>query len=220
MLRCSVDFLKVHQVVFGMMALSLLACGTLHSETSPWPAAPAPVTGQGGPLEPQEQEAKSTPQAVVMPLQRDLQDTNAWNIIPRNTLRFEWPLPATGVNSLYGWRLDPVDHHERQHEGLDLEAEYGDVVVASAPGWVLEAGWHSGHGRRVVIGHVNGYESIYSHLSQVLAIVGTQVKAGEALGRVGNSGRSTGPHLHFELRQYGSSLDPLEYLGVTIKLDE
>jgi murein DD-endopeptidase MepM/ murein hydrolase activator NlpD len=130
-----------------------------------------------------------------------------------------WPVPAIGVNSLFGRRRDPIDGTVRYHAGVDLDAAYGGVVSAAADGSVSSAGWHAGHGRRVVLEHTGGYQTVYSHLSQLLAVNGTWVRAGQAIGRVGNSGRSTGPHLHFELNRWGEHLDPLDYLGRSIPLD-
>jgi murein DD-endopeptidase MepM/ murein hydrolase activator NlpD len=75
------------------------------------------------------------------------------------TLR--WPLPATGINSLYGNRIDPVDARIRHHNGVDLDAAYGAVVMAAAPGVVVWAGWNAGHGRQVVIEHPGGYRTGY-----------------------------------------------------------
>jgi murein DD-endopeptidase MepM/ murein hydrolase activator NlpD len=137
----------------------------------------------------------------------------------RAYLVLSWPIPTTGVNSLFGPRQDPLDGTARYHAGVDLEADYGTVIEASAAGWVSDAAWHAGHGRRVVLEHAGGYQTVYSHLSQVLAVSGTWVRAGDAIGRVGNSGRSTGPHLHFEVNRWGEHLDPLDYLAVPVPLD-
>ncbi len=136
-----------------------------------------------------------------------------------NCLQFGWPIPAVGINSLFGDRTDPIDGGVRYHAGVDLDAEYGTVVVASANGVISEADWRAGHGRRVVIDHTGGYRSVYSHLSQVLIEPGTRVRSGQAIGRVGNSGRSTGPHLHFEINRWGRALDPLEVLEQVMSLD-
>ena len=133
-------------------------------------------------------------------------------------LLLQWPLPATGVTSLFGWRRDPFDGHQRQHNGVDLEAEYGAVVAAAADGVVIWAGWNAGHGRQVVINHAGGYQTGYSHLSQILVPIGAAVQSGQPIGRVGNSGRSTGAHLHFEVTRFGRYLDPLDNLGVPLGL--
>jgi murein DD-endopeptidase MepM/ murein hydrolase activator NlpD len=126
--------------------------------------------------------------------------------------RLRWPVPPRAVNSYFGDRPDPLDGRRRFHGGVDLEAPYGTVVLAAAAGRVVHAGWAAGHGRQVVVDHGHGLRTVYSHLSQLLVEDGTRVRGGEALGTVGNSGRSTGPHLHFEVTQDGEGLDPLAVL--------
>ena len=133
-------------------------------------------------------------------------------------LQLLWPLPAMGVSSLFGIRKDPFHGEDRFHRGIDLRCEYGAVVEAVADGTVIWADWNGGHGRQVVIEHPGGLRSTYSHLSQTIVQVGMRVKAGHAVGLVGNSGRSTAPHLHFELTHNGAQVDPLDYLGKTLYL--
>jgi murein DD-endopeptidase MepM/ murein hydrolase activator NlpD len=159
-----------------------------------------------GPVEPEPESRAAEPSVLDLPA------------MPR-VFTLAWPVPAIGVNSLFGPRRDPIDGTVRYHAGIDLDAAYGGVISAAADGWVSSAGWHAGHGRRVVLEHAGGYQTVYSHLSQVLAVSRTWVRAGQAIGRVGNSGRSTGPHLHFELNRWGEHLDPLDYLGRSIPLD-
>lgn len=134
-------------------------------------------------------------------------------------LTFRWPLPATGVNSLFGNRKDPIDASSRFHFGVDLAADYGEIVESTAPGVVVYGGWNGGHGRTIVVDHEGGYRSVYSHLAQVLVYSGAWVEAGRAIGRVGNSGRSTGAHLHFELLLNGKHLDPLDLMGSSVEID-
>jgi len=131
----------------------------------------------------------------------------------------DWPLAATGITSLYGPRPDPVEKRLGFHYGVDMSANYGTEVMSSAPGIVISAGWNGGHGRRVVVQHRYGYRTSYSHLSQIVAAPGRRIDAGQSVGLVGNSGRSTGPHLHFEVTRYGKHLDPLDILGVDLSKD-
>jgi murein DD-endopeptidase MepM/ murein hydrolase activator NlpD len=133
-------------------------------------------------------------------------------------MMLQWPLPATGVTSPFGGRADPIEGDERFHYGIDLEAQYGQVVRAAAGGRVTTVGWNHGHGRQITIVHNGSFVTGYSHLSQTLVYEGQIVEAGEALGLVGTSGRSTGPHLHFEVVRYGQHVDPMAVLGVPIKL--
>lgn len=137
----------------------------------------------------------------------------------KSYLVLQWPLPATGVNSLYGTRVDPMDSRERQHNGVDLEAAYGAVVAAAADGIVVWAGWNAGHGRQVLVEHAGGFRTGYSHLSQVLTYPGLAIRSGDPVGLVGNSGRSTGPHLHFEVIRDEIYVDPLDVLGLPQRLD-
>lgn len=134
-------------------------------------------------------------------------------------LRLHWPIPATGINSLYGARKDPITGRSRFHHGVDLDGEYGQVVRASAAGIVSFVGWDRGHGRKVIIDHRGGFSTSYSHLSQTLVRVGTELGTGAPIGKIGNSGRSTGPHLHFEVSRYGERLDPLDVLGTSVRLN-
>ena len=137
----------------------------------------------------------------------------------RTYLLLQWPLPATGVNSLYGVRKDPMDGILRNHNGVDLEADDGAIVSAAADGLVIWAGWNSGHGRQVIVEHVGEYRTSYSHLSQILTTVGATISAGDPVGLVGNSGRSTGPHLHFEVTHDEMYLDPLDLLGLPVVVE-
>jgi murein DD-endopeptidase MepM/ murein hydrolase activator NlpD len=137
---------------------------------------------------------------------------------PRS-LAFGWPMPTTGINSLFGARKDPIDGSTRFHYGVDLDGLYGAPVATAAAGTVIYAGWSGGHGRTVVIDHDGGFRTSYSHLAQTLVHAGSWVQGGEAVGLLGNSGRSTGPHLHFEVTRFGDYLDPLELLGTSIPID-
>lgn len=116
--------------------------------------------------------------------------------------------PTETVTSGYGWRSDPISGQARFHHGVDLRYAYGQDVHAAAPGVVTFAGDKGGYGTTVVVDHGNGLETHYAHLSAADVRAGSQVKAGDVIARSGNSGRSTGPHLHFEVRQDGRAKDP------------
>lgn len=147
-------------------------------------------------------------------------DDAAWLELPTTptVLMLQWPLPATGVTSAFGERADPLDGNTRYHYGIDLEADYGQVVRSAAAGRVVRAGFNNGHGRQVVVMHAGGFQTGYSHLSQTIVYEGQMVEGGETLGLVGTSGRTTGPHLHFEVMRHGSHVDPATILGTSIKL--
>ena len=108
----------------------------------------------------------------------------------------------------FGWRKDPIDGARRFHAGVDLPAAKGTPVVSVAPGRVLEAGESGGYGLQVTVEHADGWTSRYAHLSKIEVRPGDRIPRGARLGRVGSSGRSTGPHLHFETARFGEPVDP------------
>jgi murein DD-endopeptidase MepM/ murein hydrolase activator NlpD len=112
------------------------------------------------------------------------------------------------VSSDFGWRNDPMTGAARFHKGVDIAAAYGQEVPAAAAGTVTFAGTQGGYGNLVIVRHEGGAETRYAHLSQLDVHEGDQVRAGDVVGRVGQTGRATGPHLHFELREDGRPVDP------------
>jgi murein DD-endopeptidase MepM/ murein hydrolase activator NlpD len=119
-------------------------------------------------------------------------------------------MPAQGpITSYFGYRYHPILHFTRFHAGVDIGAGWGSPIVAAADGQVAAAGWGGGYGREVQIAHGGGITSIYGHMSAVVAQPGSYVRAGQLIGYVGSSGLSTGPHLHFEVRQGGQPVNPL-----------
>ena len=119
-------------------------------------------------------------------------------------------MPANGpVTSYFGYRYHPILHFTRFHAGLDIGAGWGSPIVAAADGQVVGAGWSGGYGREVQIAHGGGIVSLYGHMSEIVAQPGSFVRAGQLIGYVGSSGLSTGPHLHFEVRQGGNPVNPL-----------
>jgi murein DD-endopeptidase MepM/ murein hydrolase activator NlpD len=117
-------------------------------------------------------------------------------------------LPVSGgvVTSGYGWRKDPIDGGVRHHNGVDIAVPSGSSVRCITGGRVIESGWHGGYGNLVTIDHGDGMISMYGHNSRLCVKVGDQVEAGETIAFSGSTGRSTGPHLHFELWKNGSNL--------------
>jgi murein DD-endopeptidase MepM/ murein hydrolase activator NlpD len=119
-------------------------------------------------------------------------------------------MPAQGpITSYFGYRYHPILHFTRFHAGLDIGAGWGSPIVAAADGQVVGAGWGGGYGREVQITHGGGLTSLYGHMSEIVAQPGSYVRAGQLIGYVGSSGLSTGPHLHFEVRQGGQPVNPL-----------
>jgi murein DD-endopeptidase MepM/ murein hydrolase activator NlpD len=122
-------------------------------------------------------------------------------------------LPVSGrPSSGYGLRADPVHGTQVNHRGLDVAAPTGTAVAAAARGTVVHAGPAGTYGNLVTLRHDNGFETRYAHLSAVDVKVGDQVEAGAGVGKVGSTGHSTGPHLHFEVRHDGVAIDPAPHL--------
>jgi murein DD-endopeptidase MepM/ murein hydrolase activator NlpD len=121
--------------------------------------------------------------------------------------------PANGpISSPFGPRVHPIFHDVRMHTGIDIGASYDSPVWAAAAGSVVVAGPVSGYGNAIVIDHGAGIATLYGHLSKLGVHVGSTVSAGQTIGAVGNTGTSTGPHLHFEVRVNGTPVDPMRYL--------
>jgi hypothetical protein len=123
--------------------------------------------------------------------------------------------PASG----FGVRMDPFTSSPAMHTGLDLHGETGDPVRATADGKVASAGWSGGYGRVIDIDHGNGMSTRYGHLSAIDVRVGQSIRTGQIIGRIGSTGRSTGPHLHYETRVRGGAVDPQKFLRAGQKLD-
>lgn len=123
------------------------------------------------------------------------------------------PVVATRISSRFGYRTDPFLGKAALHAGIDFVASAGSAVHATGPGKVVSAGWEGGYGRMIEIRHANGVSTRYGHLSKILVSVGDQVSAGATIGLVGSTGRSTGPHLHYETRRNGRAEDPTPFLA-------
>jgi murein DD-endopeptidase MepM/ murein hydrolase activator NlpD len=167
--------------------------------------APAPVGGAAGPGAPPHAELRRAALARLPEL------------LARAEIRppddgFAWPLDGPPrITSSFGWRAISVAGN-RYHQGLDLGAPTGTPVRVARDGTVVRSGWIGAYGYAVYVRHEGGFETRYAHLSQRLVAVGDVVRRGEAVGRVGSTGASTGPHLHFEVRRDGRALDPLAVL--------
>jgi len=117
----------------------------------------------------------------------------------------------TRMASGYGWRIDPVYHTRRFHEGMDFTAPTGTDIYATGNGTVVSAGWKQGYGNCVEINHGFGYLTLYGHMSAIKSRVGQKVKRGDVIGLVGSTGKSTGPHLHYEVHLRGQVMNPQNY---------
>ncbi len=122
-----------------------------------------------------------------------------------------WPVKGF-ITSGFGRRVDPIEEGTEYHEGVDIAAPYGSPVQAPAEGLVIWCGWKQGYGNCVEISHGGGLVTRYAHLSKILVKPGMNVKRWQKIGLVGTSGRSTGPHLHYEVRRHDQPVNPQRYL--------
>ncbi len=127
-------------------------------------------------------------------------------------LDFKWPMEWKGTTSKWGYRTDPITgKKEVKHTGIDLKASIGTSVFAPEDGKITVAGWINGYGNTVIIDHGYGYTTLFGHLSKIKVKNGQVIKRGNLIAESGNSGRSTGPHLHYEIRYKNIPLNPLEF---------
>lgn len=120
----------------------------------------------------------------------------------------KWPVNGGVISSPYGGRTDPIASGYEYHRGIDIALDYGEPIYAAGAGTVLQAGVNGGYGIFASIDHGNGYQTQYGHMSAVAVRAGQRVAKGEVIGFVGNTGYSTGPHLHFEVLADGQTIDP------------
>lgn len=202
-------------------------------------AAPAGVqNGKGGPPEPGAgrliEDAGITPPELIQGLSRPsadimleemrlrmasladlLEDAN----VQRHKLAHtpsNWPTKEARrrINSKFGMRRDPITNKWREHSGVDISGDYGSPVLATADGVVLFSGYHEYLGNLIKIDHGYGVETWYGHLSKRTLKKGDVVKRGDAVGKLGSTGRSTGPHIHYEVHVDGKAVDPRTYMGL------
>jgi murein DD-endopeptidase MepM/ murein hydrolase activator NlpD len=123
-------------------------------------------------------------------------------------------IPYNGnISSGYGYRFNPFGGYSGEfHPGIDFKGQIGDSVYATGDGIIQRCDWYGGYGNAVVINHGNGLTTIFGHLSKVNVEAGQKVKAGDLIGFLGTTGRSTGPHVHYEIRKNGTDIDPNPFL--------
>lgn len=143
---------------------------------------------------------------------RDLSDRLASALHLLRSTPHRWPTDSRDVSSPFGYRKDPFTGRKTFHTGIDIAANFGDPVYATADGRVAEIGSDRARGRFVVIDHNSGIRTAYLHLSRIAVAEGDSVAAGNVVGFVGSTGRSTGPHLHYEVIRDGEVVDPDPYL--------
>ncbi len=126
---------------------------------------------------------------------------------------FIWPLISYGrISSGFGYRFHPILRRRLWHAGIDLTAAYGTPIRAARSGRVISCGWNGGLGKTVILRHDMGFQTVYGHCSHIRVKKNQYVKKGQVIASVGKTGQATGPHLHFEVRKQGRSVNPLRYL--------
>ena len=173
-------------------------------------------SGQGGPLEPLSFSTKGmAPDADSLRangILGMLDRLNLYRIAVEKTPFAQPVLAAYRFTSGFGPRRDPKTGGSRMHNGSDFASSHGTPIYATADGVVTHAGWQSGYGRLIKIRHEFGFETRYAHLARIRVNVGERVSRGERIGDMGNSGRSTGTHLHYEVRLDGKPVNPMTYI--------
>ena len=185
---------------------------------------PAPIksSGQGGPFVPEKNLSETELQSFIDKLTLDIEKHEEYynnleaiylkQSVFKDTLPNASPVNVPFNSSSYGWRVDPFLGVRAFHEGLDFSADVGEPIKATAAGIVIAAEVTPEYGNVVRISHGSGLETRYAHASKLLVKEGDRIKKNQVIALVGNTGRSTGPHLHYEIRMNGESLDPRKYL--------
>jgi len=178
-------------------------------------AAASKVAGEGGPFVPVSRVLRSTEERTMLASIQKLDgEVGRWEHLQLilHNLPLAAPLDNFTLMSGFGERLDPFTNQRAIHYGLDLKNEIGTPVLATAPGTVIYAGWMRDYGRVVEIDHGLGIHTRYAHLKAFTVTVGQKVEFRQEIGKLGNSGRSTGPHLHYEVQVDGKPHDPMNFM--------
>ncbi len=154
--------------------------------------------------------------SLVQLYQKQNKEFQLWSHIPSIN-----PIPGRRIGSGFGYRVDPIDKKTiRMHWGVDIGAPKGTLIYATADGVVSYVGWNHGYGLMVDIDHGYGFRTRYAHCSSVCVKVGDVVKRGQAIARVGNTGRTTCPHLHYEVHVSGVKVNPVKYITVAATITD
>lgn len=177
------------------------------------PARSKQLMGQGGPFVPYHPDMRGEEDSDTLRVSLS-QNLDRWETLKGvfTSLPLVPPLSEFKITSPYGARSDPFNGRTAMHEGMDLAGPYKRPVTATADGEVIYAGRRSGYGRVVEIDHGYGLVTVYAHLAKITVRRGEQIKLGRTLGLLGSSGRSSGPHVHYEVRYHGKAVNPAKFL--------
>lgn len=223
---------KLESDLKNIANINPLPQGTKKIET-PADSSSLPIQGEGGSMIPVTQEEilklGNQTESEMTALSREIEElrtnfTTTKKIVEekQNLQRSTptiWPTTSQVVTSSYGYRRDPLTHTPSFHDGIDIGASENEPVFAAADGKVITSGFDNARGNNIVIQHANGLRSWYMHLNKIIIIEGDSVTKGQTIGLVGSTGRSTGPHLHYELVKDGETIDPKPFLQTTRKDD-
>ncbi len=173
--------------------------------------------GQGGPLTPINLSTRgiATQSGEELRANAILKGLDEMNLYRLAAFKTPFAMPVKSAfrwTSGFGMRRDPKGAGNRMHSGTDLAGDYGTPIYATADGVVTEAGWSDGYGRTIMIKHAFGFETRFAHMSQLRVEVGQKVSRGDRIGDMGNSGRSTGTHLHYEVHLNGTPVNPMTFI--------
>ncbi len=190
------------------------------------PAGTSDMPGRGGPLVYAKPLTEPELQGAIADLAKAIDERDDYlsvleaKVLQQSVLKGMLPnaspIQAAYNSSSYGWRIDPFNGNKAFHEGLDFTANTGTPIYAAADGIVVAAEQTPDYGNLVKVDHGSGLETRYAHASRLLVKVGERVVKGQKIAEVGSTGRSTGPHLHYEIRLNGNALDPRKYLHKNI----
>ena len=127
------------------------------------------------------------------------------------------PLKFTILKSKFGNRRDPITHKWANHEGIDLKGTIKDTIYSTGAGIIECAEWNNGYGKCIIIDHMNGYKSLYAHMSKYFVTEGTYITDHFPIGMVGSTGKSTGPHLHYEITYTEQHQNPVNFIYINLK---
>lgn len=122
---------------------------------------------------------------------------------------FAWPVASSYITSPFGWRRHPISGNLKFHTGVDVAGNHGSPIRAAGDGHIIYSGWYGGYGNAIVIDHGGGVSTLYAHSSALYVTVGQEVKKNQTIAAIGSTGMANGPHLHFEVRQNGTPVDPM-----------